>query len=216
VASASPTLAPGPDDLAAAERELQVRLVDAEAVSRAVARLQSAWITAEGSPGCDDPVRAPLAVRLRHFGSAWHDAVQRVRVQADRVGRLVGAPTLVPIVDAERRAAIDLLMGRADVQEQGWLELASWTSRVRLPTCDLQLAPAPGFPRPTIAARDEGPLPVALTAVGGGRICPEALGVEANGVVVVVDGPVCWTTSDRCDCTAAPVEAGAVLGPAGD
>jgi len=213
-ASATPTLAPDPDDLAAAERELEVRLVDAEAVGRAVARLQSAWITAEGSAGCDDPVRTPLAVRLRHFASAWHDAVQRVRVQADRLGRLVAAPTLVPIVDTERRGAVESLMARADVEEQGWLELTSWTTRARLPTCDLPLAPAPGFARPTIAARGEGPLPVAITAVGGGRLCPETLGAVSTGVVAVVDGPVCWTASDRCDCTPEPVEAGTVLGPA--
>jgi hypothetical protein len=117
-------------------------------------------------------------------------------------------------VDPDRRAAVNELMARADVQEQGWLELASWTARVRLPACDLPLQPAAGFERPTIPARGERPLPVAITSVAGGRVCPEQLGLAATGAVAVVDVPVCWTASDRCDCTPARVEAGAVLGPA--
>jgi hypothetical protein len=212
VARAGPEalLAPGPEELATADAELEQRLVIAEAVGRAVARLQSAWISGAGPKGCDDPEGAALTVRLRHFGSAWHDSVQRVRVQADRVARLVVAPTLVPIVDAERRGQIDARMARADVQEQAWLELVGWATRVRLPTCDVPLVPTPGLDRPTIAARGEFALPAAITAVGGGVLCP--LAIPADGTVAVVDGPVCWTDAASCDCVPDHVSTGAVLG----
>jgi hypothetical protein len=215
VARAGPEalLAPGPEELATADAELEARLVAAEAVGRAVARLQSVWITGAGPKGCADPEGAALTVRLRHFADAWHDTVQRVRVQADRVARLVAAPTLVPIVDAERRAQIDGRMARADVQEQAWLELVGWAARVRMPECAVALTTAPGVDRPTIAARGELSLPAAVTAIGGGLLCP--LAIPADGAVAVVDGPVCWSPGERCDCTPDHVETGAVLGPQG-
>lgn len=209
-ATPAEALAPGPRELAEAQAELASRLATSEAIGRAVSRLQTAWVTSPGK-GCEDPDRAALADRARHFARAWHDAVQRVRVQADRTARLVASPTVVPVVDAERRAGIDALMARVDSQEQGWLELVAWSARARLQDCGVGLRPSPGLPDATVRPEGERRAAVAVTAVGGGFLCP--LGAPADGAVAVVAGAACWAEQSFCGCDPAPVEPGAVLGP---
>lgn len=205
-------LAPGPRELAAAEDELAARLVAAEAIGRAVARLQGAWasLPGKGAP-CKDPARGPLSVRFRHFADAWHDAVQRVRVQAERTSRTAQAPTVVPILDPERTRVLDALTARARSQEAAWLELVAWTARAMPRACDLPLVPAEGIPDPIVRTEAEAVGAIAVTATGGGWLCPAA--IPAEGQVAVIAGSACWSEQPHCACDPARVHPAAVLGP---
>ena len=213
-ASADPVddLAPGPRELAAAEDELAARLVAAEAIGRAVARLQGAWASQPGrGNACQDPFRGPLSVRLRHFAGAWHDAVQRVRVQAERAARMAQAPTVVPVLDADRTRSLQALADRAEEQEAAWMELVAWTAKALPRACDLPLVPTDGLPDPIVRAQSEIGGAIAITATGGGWLCPAA--IPAEGQVAVIAGAACWSEQPHCSCDPVPVHPAAVLGP---
>ncbi|MEQ1505147.1 MAG: hypothetical protein ABMB14_23130 [Myxococcota bacterium] len=218
VAAADPVadLAPGPQELGDAQTELEQRLVTAEAIERAVARFQSSFA---GTPPldetCRDPLRGPLTVKLRHFAAAWHDAAQRVRVQADRVARISRNPTVTPIIDPDRRAALDGLLARANAQEAGWLELVAWVDHQMPETCDLELTTSPGLPDPIIRGDGEVPGPVALAALSPGYVCTAGAkdGVSADARVMIVTAAACWSEQQWCACEPVVVNPGAVLGP---
>lgn len=216
-ALADPTarLAPGPTELAAAQAELEGRLLVSEAVSVAVARLQGAHstLTGKGTP-CEDPVRAESLARLRHFADRWHDTVQRVVVQADRLRDTAAAPTVAPIVDEERRDAIAALLDRADRQRAQWLETVAWFGVTAPRACrSRDFGSFAGLPSPAIQAADEVQGPAAVTALEG-FVCPErGAPIAGTGDLVLLPGRACWAPDDGCRCEPAPVWPGAVLGP---
>ncbi len=216
-AYADPTdrLAPGPGELAAAVAELEDRLATAEAVSVAVARLQGAHTTlaGKGTP-CEDPVRAESLARLRHFADRWRDTVQRAVVQADRVRDTAAAPTVAPIVDEERRAAIVALLDRAGRQEAQWLETWAWFAATAPRQCrSRSFSSFAGLPPPSIQAADEAPGPAVVTALFG-YVCPErGAPVAGTGGLVLLAGRACWSADAACACEQQVVHPGAVLGP---
>lgn len=217
VAGADPTsrLAPGPAELSAAQAELEGRVVVSEAVAVAVARLQGAHTLIPGKGSlCDDPVRAQSVTRLRHFADRWHDVVQRVSVQADRVRELAAAPTVEPIVDEERRADVAALLARADGQRAQWLETVAWFQSTAPRACrDVALTSFAGLPPPAIQAADEVAGPAAVTALSG-FVCPErGAPIAGVGDLVLLPAGACWAATEACGCDRAPVYPGAVLGP---
>ncbi len=216
-AHADPTarLAPGPGELSTAQAELEGRLIVAEAVAVAVARLQGAHttLTGKGTP-CEDPVRAESLARLRHFADRWHDTVQRVVVQADRVRWTAEAPTVAPIVDEERRDLIAALLDRADRQQAQWLETYAWFLATAPRQCKSRAFTSfAGLPTPAIQAADEVPGPAAVTALSG-FVCPErGEPLAGTGDLVLVAGRACWAPDAACGCEQQVVYPGAVLGP---
>ncbi|MEQ1572360.1 MAG: hypothetical protein ABMA64_42450 [Myxococcota bacterium] len=214
-ASADPIddLAPGPRELSAVQDELLLRLDTAEAIERAVARLQSAYlVTIATDELCRDPLRGPLVVRLRLFAEAWHAAAQRSRVQAKRVEWTSTSPTVTPVIDTDRRAALDKLMARARAQDSAWLEFVAWAEQASIEVCDLELIRMPGLPDPIVRGEGEKIGGIAVTTVGDGYVCPS--GVKApEGTVLILNGPACWSADAACGCTAEPLEPGSVLGP---
>jgi hypothetical protein len=213
-------LAPGPRELAEAQAELELRLTAAEAIERAVARLQSAYASTPAlDETCRDPLRGPITLRLRLFASAWHDAAQRVRVQAKRVEIVSRSPTVTPIVDTERRQLLDGLLARALEQENGWLELVAWVGKHLTDRCDeLELTAMNGLPDPIIRAQGEKQGPAAIIALTPGYVCAQgtAEGLAADNRVLIVSGPVCWSSTSACGCKHRPVNPAAVLGPDGE
>jgi len=158
---------------------------------------------------------APLTLKLRLFATAWHDAAQRVRVQSDRVARLADSPTVSPIIDEDRRIALDALLERARQQESSWLELVAWVGQEALVTCDVRLETQSGLPDPIVRARGEEQGAVAVLARRGGFVCASGVeeGIPADERVLIVSGPACWSAKQPCECTPARVDPGAVLGP---
>lgn len=205
-------LAPGPRELNEAQDELVTRIETAEAIERAVARLQSAFLTTPATDElCRDPLRGPVVVRLRLFAEAWHDAAQRTRVQARRVARTAAAPTVTPMIDPDRREAIDRLLERAKAQEAAWLEFVAWADSTTVDVCDLQLLPMPGIPDPIVRGQGEIMGGVAVTTSSEGYVCPGAVAAP-SGAVLILPGPSCYAKDPSCGCEAAAIDPGAVLG----
>lgn len=207
------SLAPGPAELQAAQVELEERLRVAEATSRAVARLQGA-ASVELGAGCADPDQAERLNRLRLFADAWHDAVQRVRVQADRLAATANAPTVALVVDDDRRALIGDRLARSDLQVEAWLELVAWFRRVSPRACDpTPLLAAPGYPPPALLAAGEERSP-SVVLVPTGFLCQPGMAPQAgSGRLYLVDGPACWSVGQECACEPVEVYPGAILGP---
>lgn len=195
-------LAPAPEELVQAERELEQRVLEAEAIGRAASRLQNAAFHEE------DPCAGGLRVRARAFGEAWRDAAQRARVQAERTALIASAQTLGPLVDADRQAQIETFGGRAERTAVSWLEFDRLESRTRA-ACTDAIQPGPGLPDPTPRAVGEEDVPVAVWVLSG-RLCPGAR--EVRGVTVV-RGPVCVDLDPACSCDPVPAQSGAVLAP---
>lgn len=209
-------IAPGPQELSEAQAALVERLVASEAIGVAVARLQSTLSSTQPVDDlCRDPLRGPLSVKLRMFARAWHDAAQRVKVQADRVARISRNPTVTPIVDTDRRALLDGLLTRAKTQEAGYLELVAWFGREQTEVCDLVLATSSGIADPIVRASGEKRGAVAVWAQSPGFVCPKGAkeGIVADNHVLIVAGPVCWSEQQWCACEPKDADPGAVLGP---
>jgi hypothetical protein len=205
-------LAPGPRELNEVQAELVIRIDTSEAIERAVARLQSAYLTTPATDElCRDPLRGPVVVRLRLFAEAWHDAAQRTRVQANRVERTALSPTVTPVVDTDRREALDRLLERARAQEAAWLEFVAWAEKETVEACDLALIPMPGIPDPIVRGEGEKLGGIAVTTVGEGFVCPGGV-ATADGSVLILSAPSCWSKDATCGCEVAAVEPGAVLG----
>ncbi|MDP2313390.1 MAG: hypothetical protein Q8P41_10825 [Pseudomonadota bacterium] len=215
-AADAPDLAPGVPELLAAESRLEALLGTSVATERATGRLQAAW-TSRPAPkrACDDPERIALGWRIERFGSAWREAIQAARAQADRVRRIRAAATVAPLVDARWMERIDGRLAAADRGATALLEASAWEAAFVRPTlaaCPVPpLANAPGIPMLETPVRDEPEPYIAVLAVGDGWVCPGA--VRAEESVVLVPGHACWSASPTCGCTAEKVEPGAVLGP---
>ncbi|MSQ02236.1 MAG: hypothetical protein EXR71_10165 [Myxococcales bacterium] len=209
-------LAPGAEELAAAEARFDDLSAAAEATATAVLSLQSAW--AEGKPPkapCDHE-RLSLGWRLERFGAAWREATQALRAQTTRLRALASEPTVSPLIAGDARARLDTRLSRADAGVATFLQASAWQVALIRPV----LAACPlagegldaGRANQPLAARDEGNGLVAVLARGDGVVCPSA--VRADDAVVLVEGGLaCWAPDDTCACEPAPVHPAAVLGP---
>lgn len=124
-------LAPAPADLAAAEAELQRRLVEAERLFRETAALQNAWVTGGGPSRrrCEQPADLALALEAQAKGEAWREAAQAARAQAARVEEMVAAPTLAPLLDETARATASAAAAAAEENARRYLESSAWQAR---------------------------------------------------------------------------------------
>lgn len=204
VALADPAvlLAPGPGELVESEAELRKRVLAAEAIGRATSRLQNATVY------LDDPCEGGFLVRARTFATAWRDAAQRARVQADRTTMIAQSPTLAPLMDTQRMARIDELQARAERQAVSWLEFDALQNRSRI-KCTQTLQPALGLPDPTPRAIGEEDVPVAVWVLTG-TLCP---GADDRTGIAVIRGPICLDLDPACACKPENVLPGAVLAP---
>lgn len=208
-------LTPSPADLDAAVAELDGRLVEAEALAEATARLQNALVEAGAlsRKPCSEAADAALVTRAATFGAAWRSAAQAARASADRLRPLLDAPTVTPLLEPAARARAEALLARADADARLYLEASAWQARFLTPgasRCPAALAVAPGLPR-TEPDRERAAPAVAFAAVGGGRVCPMDQPAD-GGVFVAPAGRACWS-ADACGCEPQPVLPGAVLGP---
>lgn len=216
VADDATLLAPTPADLAEGSRLLERRLAEAEALGEAVARLQNAWVSggAVSRKGCTATDDLSLAARQLAFGAAWRDAAQAARAQLDRVLHMAASPTVAPLIDALDNERVGSLQAKVAQSTALYAEASAWQARVVGPAvvrCALALVPAAGLSQDELRAAGEARPAVAVSAVGGGRLCP--LDVPADGrVVVLLDGRACYGAS-TCGCAPAPVLPGEVLGP---
>lgn len=195
-------LAPGPGELVEAEAELEVRVLQAEAIGRATGRLQNATVHEE------DPCAKGFLKRAIAFATAWRDAAQRARVQADRTVMIAASPTLTPLVDEARTAQIETLRARAERQAVAWLEFDQLQRRSKV-RCEGPLQPALGLSDPTPRALGEEGAPIAIWVLQG-TLCP---GARDRTGVAVVRGPVCVDLDPACACEPIEVQPGAVLAP---
>lgn len=217
-------LAFGPADLAPAVQDLDaawsrlVQLVSAsQAAGTATLALQVEWTQRPLAKGtCDDHDRLALGWRIERFGTAWREATQAARIQADRVVSLRARPTVAPLVDERRRGEISALVAEVDAQTRAFLQASAWeVSYIRpvLAACpiagvglDLAARNAP------VLARQDAVLPVAILAMADGFVCPG--GIQAEEAVILVEhGQACWAADASCACTPQQVFPGAVLGP---
>ncbi|MDP2309784.1 MAG: hypothetical protein Q8P18_27435 [Pseudomonadota bacterium] len=213
-------LAPGVPELLAAEGRLEALLTTAVATERATSRLQVAWSSrpvpaTRGGTACADLDRVELGWRIERFGSAWREASQAARVQAERVRRIRSAATVAPLVDTAWTARLDGRLTEADRSARAFLEASAWEAafvRPILGACPIApLANTPGITMLETPVRDAPAAYVAVLAVGDGWVCPGAARAEES--VVLVPGQACWSASPTCGCTPANIEPGAVLGP---
>jgi len=215
-AADAPDLAPGVPELLAAEARLDALLDTAQATGRATSRLQTAWtrLPTPATP-CADAERVALGWRIERFGSAWREASQAARAQADRVRRIRVAPTVAPLVDARWSARLDRQLGEAEASALGLLEASAWEASYVRPTLGAcpaaPLTNTPGVPMLEVPVRGEPEAYVAVLALGDGWVCPGA--ARAEEAVVLVPGRACWSASPTCGCTPEKVDPGAVLGP---
>jgi hypothetical protein len=149
------------------------------------------------------------------FGDALRDGVQAARAQGKRLDRVYAAPTVAAVIDAKVKRRFELVKAAIASAERRYAELRAWQhaqierAMKRCPS-PLALEVMPGIASDVPCAARECSGPVAVIAIGGGRVCPA--NAAANGVVVVADGQACYG-DERCACVAAPVLPGAVLGP---
>lgn len=214
--AAPPDLAPGAPELLAAEGRLEALLNTAVATERATSRLQAAWAHLPVPKSiCTDADRVSLGWRIERFGSAWREASQAARVQAERVRRIRSAATVAPLVSTTWTARLDRSLADADRGAAAVLEASAWEAafvRPVLAACPVALPTnAPGIPMLDTPVRDEPAPYVAVLGLGDGWVCPGA--ARAEEAIVLVAGQACWSQSPTCGCTPAKVEPGAVLGP---
>jgi hypothetical protein len=179
-------------------------LADAEAVGRAVARVQNAWagVVLEESQRrrcADDPALADRAARARALGADWG-----ARLNAAREGIDAWAPGRSADEVAPLRRALD-------AQRGAWAAAAAAQARLVEPWaegCAPSVLPGPGFP-PSEHGRPIDPAePVAIIGLSG-LLCPGL--VPLTGAVVVVRGPACAAPTEACGCTPGPLLPGAAL-----
>ncbi len=168
----------------------------------------------------EDPALTRLEIgwRIERFGSAWREATQAVRAQAERVRRYRGSATVAPLVDTRWNATLDRLLTEAGSNERAFLEASAWqVSYVRptLAACPAQTPTArSGVPMLTPRVRGEERPQIAVLALGDGWVCSpsSSRGARADDAVVLVTEDACWSASPTCGCNPTPVEPGAILG----
>jgi hypothetical protein len=211
-------LAPGPHELDAAVAGMDARVARMEAIETALGRVQGAWAeklaAGEKPDPCSDPAAASLVARSRALGRAYRDAVQSSRAQLTRLEYLWSAPTVSPLLDDDDLSRGEDLRRIVTEHTLVWLEAAAWQERFVDPTarrCDPDLAVAAGIAYAGAPAITQGPVPVAILALGGATVCPGAEPADGR-VVVVPSGKACLGSSD-CTCEPVDVLPAEVLGP---
>ena len=208
-------VAPGPQEFEAALVELERRVGAAEAVGRALSRVQSAWTTT-----LEQVARVPcsaaegaLIVRSTPLGVAERAWLQSARAEREVVAQLAVEPTITPVVDDALQARVEGLLTRVSVQERRWVEQQAWQAQSVQPwleRCKPALIAAPGLTEDIPRPKSERRMDVAVLSFGSGRVCPDD--VAAGGVVILKGGLGCYG-DERCDCSPAPQLPAAVLGP---
>ncbi len=210
-------LAPGAQELAAAEARFQEVFDAAEATGTAVTQLQSRWVVNEAPREvCDDHDRLALGWRIERFGAAWRESSQALRAQSARLRELQGAPTVAPLVAGEAGAALATRLTAADALVARFLQGSAWeVAYVRpvLAACPIAGAGLDdGVNNPPLRAKAEGSGLVAVLASGDGVVCPGAVRAD-DAIVLLKDGVGCWAPDATCACEPRTVFPGAVLGP---
>ena len=124
------------------------------------------------------------------------------------------APTVSPLLDDDDLSRGEDLRRVVTEHTLVWLEAAAWQERFVDPTarrCAPELAVAPGIPYAGAPAITQGPVPVAILALGGATVCPGAEPADGR-VVVVPEGKACLGAED-CSCEPLDVLPAQVLGP---
>ena len=211
-------LAPSWPEVQASATVLELRLAEAEAALRALARVHNGVGArlAAGETGCGDALLMGAVARTPALGALARARAQAARAQAARVASGRAASTVAPLVGGAAAAWLDALDARAAGLAEVAAGLEAYEIRFVAPLrarCRPALAVAPGLPDPTPIAPGESRKPVAVVALGPGVVCPA--GLPAEGAAVLVRGAACVAPDASCDCTPSPVSPGAVLGPAG-
>lgn len=221
-------LAPGLVQAGEAISRLDRLVEEASAIGTALFRVHNEFgqnrAMAPAPPDCTTPWLLDLGARTRELGRGFRDAVQSARVQGRRVEAMTVEPTVRPLLDPETNHRILSLLTRVDDLVRRYPEAASWQEAYVEPMlrgCEPALVPAAGMADAAPVAAKEGFVAsernarksalVAVIAFGEGWLCPGA--VPAAGVMLVA-GEVCYSASESCDCTPAPVSPATVLGPA--
>lgn len=204
-------LAPGPVEWTAQVRRLEQKLGDADALGAAEARIHNhlAQGPIPGRSLCATGENRSLVTRSALFGAAYRDAVQAARADGTRLRRMLGEPTLQPLLWKEERQRAEALLERVEAHVVRYREMAAWQRRhlaQAVKSCPTELVAAEGMGGVATAK-------VAVVGVGGGTICP--FGMPADGTVVVLPRPeACHSPGADCGCTPVPQAPGAVIGPA--
>ena len=210
-------LAPDRGEVLASSAELELRLQRAEAVHRALARLQNRLMDLAGPTAplrCSDPQVGSLVLRTRAFGAAHRDATQNARAQADRVQRMLSSPSAGPLLEPRFVAGAEAQLDRAAAQVELHRVAARRQAvhvegrRLRGP-CPATSWASPGLPEPLPGEAARG---VAVIGFEGGTVCPGAHPADGR-VVVVPEGLACLADDEGCSCTPRKVLPGAVLAP---
>jgi len=210
-------LAPGAQELAAAQTRYEEVYAEAEATGTATLQLQARWVVGKPpkSP-CDDHDRLALGWRMERFGAAWREASQALRAQGTRLRELVVAPTVAPLLLGDSASKLEARLARGDAAVARFLQASAWEVAYVRPT----LAACPlagegldvGVTTQPVRAAGEGDRLVAVLASGSGVVCPGAIAAD-DAVIFVKQGEACWAPDAGCSCTPEPVFPGAVLGP---
>lgn len=210
-------LAPGAQQLAEADAQFSELTAATDATATATLGLQAAWAEAKPPKGvCDDHARLELAWRLEHFGAAWREATQALRVASARLRTLEAEPTVAPLLTGEARAALDARLAHADALSAAFLQASAWQVAYIRPV----LAACPltgegldgGVANQPVASRGEVGALTAVLARGDGVVCPGAIRAD-DAVVLVEGGKACWAPDATCACEPVAVWPGAALGP---
>lgn len=210
-------LAPGAQELAAAELRFQEVFDAAEATGAAVTQLQSRWVATPAPKGpCDDHDRLALGWRIERFGAAWRESAQALRVQSARLRELQAAPTVAPLVAGDAGAKLGARLAAADALVARFVQGSAWEVAYVRPVLAACPIADPGLDdgvnNPPLRAKSEGSGVVAVLASGDGVVCPGAVRAD-DAVVLLPGGQGCWAPDATCACEPRVVFPGAVLGP---
>jgi|GEM_PF-1601613 len=205
--------APSIQEFVALMDAVDERLADSASTATALGLVHARW--AELAPpgtrvnACKDSAAESLAARSRAFGDAHRDAAEAVRALVAQVERQQTAATIAPLLQRADLARVRAQVTASRRALRTQTAFADWHRRHIEPAsrgCTPALRPGPGFADPVAGRRGD----VAVVLLDGATLCPS--GLKGTGAVVLIpSGKGC--ISATCDCTAATISPGAVLGP---
>lgn len=140
LAGADDLLAPRLTTLEASMARTAELLDSAKVFQEQLALAQSLFVS-EGcaTGGCPQERAAQLIVDAQYAGHSSRDLLQSARAELDRMLVIAEAPTVRPLLDDERREAIELIRRRAEGAVRAWLvrtawyeeRMAPWAARLR-------------------------------------------------------------------------------------
>ncbi|MCB9674723.1 MAG: hypothetical protein H6737_06375 [Alphaproteobacteria bacterium] len=191
---------------------LEASLDDGHALLVATGLAHHTWT----APKACEPGADAVAWRARAFLDAWRAIVVQNGEVAERLKRFQDAETVAPLRSVARRAAIQRALDRTVRMEAAWRGSAEWHRQQVAPytkRCAPTPAPAEGWPEGGVRASDDPSRVHALWAFEGGWLCSGSGSLEvAAGVALTEADAVCLASTSACDCTPAPVLAGASIG----